>query len=58
MLATAGIYWMELHLAGEANWHLAISCAKAERELGYRPTMNLEEGMRGAVEWCRQQGKL
>ena len=58
VLASAGVYWMELHLSGEANWHVGISCAKAERELGYRPTMELEQGMRDAVEWCRREGKL
>jgi farnesol dehydrogenase len=35
--------------------HWAYSSAKAERELGYRPTP-LREGLRRTVEWLRGQG--
>jgi nucleoside-diphosphate-sugar epimerase len=57
-LASAGIYWQTLHLVGEGNWHVGISCEKAKRELGYRPGVSLGEGMRHAVSWCRTQGLL
>jgi dTDP-glucose 4,6-dehydratase len=29
----------------------AIDCAKAERELGWRPTVDFEQGLRSTVEW-------
>ncbi len=57
-LALGGIYWQNLHLLGEADWHVGISCQKAIQQLGYRPAIGLDEGMRRAVEWCRQQRKL
>jgi nucleoside-diphosphate-sugar epimerase len=58
MLAATGFYWQTLHLVGESDWHVGISCDKLRRELGYRPTVTLEEGMRRAVQWCRCNGKL
>jgi nucleoside-diphosphate-sugar epimerase len=57
-LARVGIYWQTLHLLGEANWHVGVSCEKAQRELGYRPTVTLRDGMREAVAWCRARGLL
>jgi nucleoside-diphosphate-sugar epimerase len=57
-LAAFGVYWQSLHLVGESHWHVGISSAKAIRELGYRPEIDLREGMRRAIEWCRQNGSL
>jgi nucleoside-diphosphate-sugar epimerase len=57
-LAAAGLYWKNLHLVGEAHWHVALSCGKIERSLGYVPAVTIGEGMRRAVEWCRREGKL
>jgi len=57
-LAAAGIYWQTLHLVGESDWHVGVSCEKAMRELGYRPRVELHEGMRRAVQWCFAQGLL
>ena len=58
ILEAAGLYSGPVHLVGESNWHVAISSAKAKRELGYAPARSLREGMREAVAWCRQHGKL
>jgi nucleoside-diphosphate-sugar epimerase len=58
LLATAGIYWQDLHLVGESHWHVALSCDKIKKTLGYAPKVELAEGMRRAVSWCRSQGKL
>ncbi len=57
-LAACGRYWQTLHLVGEADWHVGVSIAKAERELGYAPTIALDEGMAQAVAWCRNHGHL
>jgi dTDP-glucose 4,6-dehydratase len=35
----------------------AIDCAKIERELGWRPTVSFEEGLRQAVDWYRANGE-
>jgi nucleoside-diphosphate-sugar epimerase len=58
LLASAGIYWQNLHLVGESHWHVALSCAKLKERLGWAPGIELEEGMRRAVAWCRERGKL
>jgi len=57
-LAAAGIYWQTLHLVGESDWHVGVSCEKARRELGYRPAVELQAGMQQAVEWCFARGLL
>jgi nucleoside-diphosphate-sugar epimerase len=57
-LARRQRYWQTLHLVGEADWHVGVSCAKACDELGYAPAVELEEGMRQAVLWCRGNGTL
>ena len=38
------------------NRTIACSVAKAERELAYRPAIELEEGMRRSLAWCIKQG--
>ena len=35
---------------------IACSIAKAGRELGYRPEISLEEGMRRSIAWCLANG--
>jgi nucleoside-diphosphate-sugar epimerase len=57
-LASAGIYWQNMHLVGESHWHVALSCEKLKQRLGYAPRVELAEGMRRAVEWCRSNAKL
>ncbi|HEY7060518.1 MAG TPA: NAD-dependent epimerase/dehydratase family protein [Chloroflexota bacterium] len=57
-LARRQRYWQTLHLVGEADWHVGVSCAKACDELGYSPTVELDEGLRKAVLWCRSHGDL
>lgn len=55
-LAALELYWQTLHLVGESNWHVGVSCDKAVRELGYAPKVTLYDGMRRAVRWCIEQG--
>lgn len=57
-LAAVGLYWQNLHLVGEADWHVGVSIEKARRELGYEPTQELESGMQGAVDWCAARGLI
>jgi len=40
----------------EMNKNIACSVEKAEQELGYAPAIELEEGMRRSLAWCRAQG--
>jgi nucleoside-diphosphate-sugar epimerase len=58
LLTAAGYYSKNLHLLGESDWNVGVSCEKARRELGYSPQIELGEGMSRAVEWCRQKGLI
>jgi nucleoside-diphosphate-sugar epimerase len=54
----AGLYNQEIHVAGELAESIAVSIDAARRELGYEPEVELEEGMRRSIEWCRKEGLL
>ena len=56
MLQAAGSYITEIHVAGEMNKDIACSIEKARNELGYEPKIELREGMRRSIEWCRNNG--
>jgi nucleoside-diphosphate-sugar epimerase len=53
---TAGLYHQKIHVLSEMDKTIACSVAKAEAELGYRPAIELEEGMRRSLKWCVAQG--
>jgi nucleoside-diphosphate-sugar epimerase len=55
-LQSLGLYHQKIHVLSEMNKTIACSPAKAERELGYRPAVALEEGMRRSIQWCLDQG--
>jgi len=55
-LQSAGIYHQKFHVLSEMNKTIACSVARAERELGYRPAIDLEEGMRRSLRWCVDNG--
>jgi len=58
MLAAIGIYSMNIHLLSEANWNVGCSSQKATDMLGFKPKMNVQEGYKRAVAWCREQKLL
>jgi nucleoside-diphosphate-sugar epimerase len=51
-----GLYNQKIHVFSELNKTIACSVIKAEKELGYRPKIALEEGMRRSLAWCIEQG--
>jgi nucleoside-diphosphate-sugar epimerase len=55
-MQAVGLYKQEVHVAGELGESIAVSIEKAERELGYAPEVELEEGMRRSIAWCRERG--
>jgi nucleoside-diphosphate-sugar epimerase len=57
-LQACNLYEMNFHVAGEMNKNIACSVEKAGRELGYDPPIELREGMRRSIEWCRKVGYL
>jgi nucleoside-diphosphate-sugar epimerase len=58
LVQMAGLYQQEIHVAGELAASIAVSIDAARRDLGYDPEVELEEGMRRSIEWCRQHGDL
>jgi nucleoside-diphosphate-sugar epimerase len=55
-LQALGIYQQKIHVLSEMNKTIACSVARAEKELGYRPAVALEEGMRRSLKWCEARG--
>ncbi len=55
-LQAFGFYHQKIHVLSEMNKTIACSVARAESELGYHPTVALEEGMRRSLAWCVSQG--
>ncbi len=51
-----GRYHKKIHVLSEMNKTIACSIAKAEKELGYDPKIELEEGMRRSIQWCLDNG--
>jgi len=53
-----GLYEINIHVGGEMTLNIACSVEKAKRELGYKPKIALEEGMRRSIEWAKKHGQL
>jgi nucleoside-diphosphate-sugar epimerase len=56
-LQSLGLYHQKIHVLSEMNKTIACTIAKAERELGYDPKVELEEGMRRSVRWMLDNGQ-
>lgn len=56
-LQALGIYHQKIHVLSEMNKTIACSVTRAEKELGYKPTVALEEGMRRSLRWCAENGQ-
>ncbi|HUE30663.1 MAG TPA: NAD-dependent epimerase/dehydratase family protein [Verrucomicrobiae bacterium] len=57
LLQAMGRYQQEVHVLSEMNQTIACSIGRAERELGYDPRIELEEGMRRSIRWCLEHGQ-
>jgi nucleoside-diphosphate-sugar epimerase len=51
-----GLYQQKVHVLSEMNKTIACSIEKAQKELGYEPSVALEEGMRRSLAWCINHG--
>jgi nucleoside-diphosphate-sugar epimerase len=58
LIQGCGRYVAEIHVLSEMNRTIACTVARAERELGYVPRVELEEGMRRSIRWCLDTGRL
>jgi nucleoside-diphosphate-sugar epimerase len=55
-LQRSGRYHQQFHVLGEMNKTIAVDVSAARRDLGYEPEVDLHEGMRRSIRWCRDQG--
>lgn len=53
-----GAYQQQIHVLSEMNKTIACVVGKARTELGYRPAVALEEGMRRSLRWVFENGGL
>ena len=51
-----GLYHPKIHVLSEMSRSIACTVARARRELGYEPTVDLEEGMTRSVRWMLKNG--
>ncbi|MEM9746589.1 MAG: NAD(P)-dependent oxidoreductase [Actinomycetota bacterium] len=56
LLQDRGRYHQQFHVLGEMNKTIAVDVSAARRELGYAPEIELYEGMRRSIRWCRENG--
>jgi len=54
-MQAVGLYHQKVHVLSEMNKTIACSVEKAEKELGYRPSVGLREGMRRSIAWLLEQ---
>jgi nucleoside-diphosphate-sugar epimerase len=52
-----GRYQQKIHVLSEMNKTIACRVDKARDELGYRPSIELREGMRRSIAWCLENGQ-
>lgn len=57
VIQRAGLYQQKVHVLSEMNKTIACSVTKARDELGYRPGIELREGMRRSIQWCLENGQ-
>lgn len=55
-LQAMGRYNQEIHVLSEMNLTIACAIDRAKRELGYKPLVDLREGMRRSVAWVLDHG--
>jgi len=55
-MQAVGFYDQRVHVLSEMNLTIACSVDKAKQQLGYRPAVALEEGMRRSIAWVLAQG--
>ncbi|MCY4523360.1 MAG: NAD(P)-dependent oxidoreductase, partial [Halobacteriovoraceae bacterium] len=56
MTQKTGLYFQKVHVLSEMNKNIACSVNLAKRELNYQPRIQLEEGMRRSIAWCKEAG--
>lgn len=55
-IQSTGFYNQKVHVLSEMNKTIACSVQKAKNELGYKPKIELKEGMKRSLKWCINNG--
>lgn len=55
-LQSVGLYNPKVHVLSEMSRTISCSIDKAQRELGYEPKVDLEEGVRRSIRWMLERG--
>jgi nucleoside-diphosphate-sugar epimerase len=55
-LQGVGLYHQKIHVLSEMNKTIACSVSRAQKELSYKPAVELEEGMRRSLAWSLERG--
>lgn len=58
LIQKLGFYNSYIHVGGEMTLNIACDISKARKELGYNPKIELQEGMRRSIKWCKAQQLL
>lgn len=58
VLQGRGRYLQAVHVLGEMKDTIACDISRARKELGYEPQVELFEGMRASIRWCRDHGEV
>ena len=56
ILQRTGRYQQQLHVMGEMAHTIACDISQARTDLGYDPQIELYDGMRRSIQWCRAEG--
>jgi len=56
LIQALGFYQQEIHVLSELNKNIACSIAKAQKELGYDPKIEIEEGVKRSIQWLVEKG--
>lgn len=56
LLQDRGRYNQQIHVLGEMDKTIACDISAARAELCYDPKIELREGMRRSIQWCKQNG--
>lgn len=51
-LQSIGLYHQKIHVLSEMNQTIACDISKSKNILGFKPVVELYEGMRRSIEWC------
>ena len=55
-LQSRGRYNQQVHVLGEMNKHIVCDISRTTEDLGYRPAVELLDGMRRTIRWCTAEG--